>query len=628
MNRPDVSALARTAVRLGPANIARIALYRGLRKAGAYERRHPVAAHQAPARFAGNGGIEPVEIAGGAAIVHAADRLVAGKLDYFGSFGVDAGSPPDWFHDPYKQADFQDRKSHWSRLSDFGAGGDIKVIWELSRFGWCLPLVQAAIVSGDSRYIETANAWIADWQEKNPVNAGPNWMCGQETSIRLLHVLLADALLRKHAGLRSPLDEFVSTHCERIAATTSYALAQANNHSISEAAALYAGGDWLARNSRESGALGRRYRLTGTRMLERQVARLILADGTFSQFSVNYHRLLLDTLSFVECWRRENELPAFSEGFRASAASATDWLLHAVEPRNGAAPNVGANDGAHLYRLSPSPYRDFRPTVQLAATIFLEQRACRDPGPWDAAFAWLGLEPSETVYEPERCSLRRQGGFTFLRHSGLDSMLLCRSPGRQFRPSHADALHVDVWCRGENVARDAGTYSYAADAHELQYYKGTASHNTIQFDDRDQMRTIGRFLFADWLESDLLEADAKDGLARWHAAYTDYEGCRHERVVEETGDGWRVTDRVSGPFRKAVLRWRLHPDWGWNSSEGGVYSTSVSIQLEASRPFTSIALEDGQESRHYLQETRLPVLTAAVAAGECEIVSTFRIADA
>ena len=51
-------------------------------------------------------------------------------------------------------------------------------------------------------------------------------------------------------------------------------------------------------------------------------------------------------------------------------------------------------------------------------------------------------------------------------------------------------------------------------------------------------------------------------------------------------------------------------------------------RLEASRPFTSIALEDGQESRHYLQETRLPVLTAAVAAGECEIVSTFRIADA
>lgn len=626
MPRPELSELARTAARLGPANIARVLVYRGLKKAGRFRQRLPVSSVEQPAQFAVNGGIEPLPVEHSAAVIAAADALTRGRLEYFGSLSVEAGSPPDWFHDPYAESDFADRLYHWSGYSDFGAGGDIKVIWEPARFGWCLLLVQAAIATGDERYIHTANAWLADWQKKNPPNAGPNWMCGQETSIRLLHVLLADALVRKHTGIRSPLDEFVAEHCRRIAATTSYAIAQDNNHSISEAAALFAGGDWLARNSREGGSLGRSYRSTGSRMLERQAARLILADGTFSQFSVNYHRLMLDVLSVVEWWRREAALEDFSNRFYAAARGATDWLLHAVDQRSGDAPNVGANDGAHLFQLAGTGYRDFRPTLQLASALFLDKRATAEAGPWDAAFEWLGLDAPEAEVAPERCSLRPDGGFAFLRHSRLDSMLLCRSPVRRFRPSQADALHVDAWWQGENIARDGGSFSYSAEASVVEYYKGTASHNTIQFDDRDQMRSIGRFLFADWLDSDLLALESDDGGARWRAAYTDYEGCRHERTVEEIPDGWRVTDRVSGPFSKAVLRWRLHPDWEWTLDGAAARAPTMSIELESSRPFSAIALEEGRESRHYLQETPLPVLTATVAAGDCEVVSVFRMA--
>ena len=628
MPRPELTELARTAARLGPANIARVLVYRGLKKAGRFRHRLPVSSVHEPAQFAVNGGIEPFPVEGSAAIIAEADALTSGRLRYFGSLDVDAGSPPDWFHDPYAHNDFADRLSHWSGYADSGARGDIKIIWEPSRFAWCLSLVQASIASGNERYIDTANAWLADWQKKNPPNAGPNWMCGQETSIRLLHVLLADALLRKRTGIRSPLDEFVAEHCRRIVATTSYAIAQDNNHSISEAAALFAGGDWLARNSRAEGSLGRDYRSTGTRMLERQVARLILPDGTFSQFSVNYHRLLLDVLSLVEWWRREAALESFSARFYAAARRATDWLLHAVDQRSGDAPNVGANDGAHLFQLAHAGYRDFRPTLQLATALFLDKCAIGERGRWDEAFEWLGLDRPEAMLEPERCSLRPHGGFAFLRHARLESLLLCRSPVRRFRPSQADALHVDAWWQGENIARDGGSFSYAAESPVVQYYKGTASHNTIQFDDRDQMRTIGRFLFADWLDSDLLELDTDDGVARWRAAYTDYRGCRHERLVEETPDGWRVTDRISGAFNKATLRWRLHPGWEWTLDGAAARAPRISIELESSRPFTAVALEDGHESRHYLQETRLPVLTATVAAGDCEIVSTFRMAGA
>src|SRR3546814_4964922 len=77
----------------------------------------------------------------------------------------------------------------------------------------------------------------------------------------------------------------------------SYAVAQANNHATSEAAALFIGGSWLAANGSRAGeSLVRR----GRQHLEKQVARLVEEDGSFSQYSLNYHRVLLDTLSIVE----------------------------------------------------------------------------------------------------------------------------------------------------------------------------------------------------------------------------------------------------------------------------------------------------------------------------------------
>src|SRR3546814_7985904 len=90
----------------------------------------------------------------------------------------------------------------------------------------------------------------------------------------------------------------------------SYAVAQANNHATSEAAALFIGGSWLAANGSRAGeSLVRR----GRQHLEKQVARLVEEDGSFSQYSLNYHRVLLDTLSIVEIWRRHLDLARSEE---------------------------------------------------------------------------------------------------------------------------------------------------------------------------------------------------------------------------------------------------------------------------------------------------------------------------
>ena len=148
--------------------------------------------------------------------------------------------------------------------------------------------------------LEKMNAWVADWSMHNPPFLGPNWKCGQEASIRVLHCAVGLIVLGQDARPEQGMIDLVVSHLRRIEATLSYALAQQNNHGTSEAAALFIGGS-LLESYNENGS---RWMALGRQVLEERAGYLFEEDGSFSQYSVNYHRLALDTYSLVEAWRR------------------------------------------------------------------------------------------------------------------------------------------------------------------------------------------------------------------------------------------------------------------------------------------------------------------------------------
>ncbi|MCK7461449.1 MAG: hypothetical protein MZU84_04970 [Sphingobacterium sp.] len=67
--------------------------------------------------------------------------------------------------------------------------------------------------------------------------------------------------------------------------------AQDNNHGTSEAAGLFIGGSWLATVDRNRYNQAQGYAEKGRKWLEERVKKLVAADGSFSQHSVNYHRV-------------------------------------------------------------------------------------------------------------------------------------------------------------------------------------------------------------------------------------------------------------------------------------------------------------------------------------------------
>jgi hypothetical protein len=315
---------------------------------------------------------------------------------------------------------------------------------------------------------------------------------------------------------------------------------------------------------------------------------------------------MLDTLCMVELWRRwQNDLE-FSPRFYERTRMATHWLYSMVVAENGDAPNLGGNDGARLLPLSDTDYRDYRPTVQLSTGLFIGKRAYSGEGKYNLPLAWLNVDlPDDraTVLSSQQFKF---GGYALLRIKRW--FVMFRYPRYSFRPRHCDALHIDLWYGPENLLRDAGSFSYNTDQKWQSYFPGTAAHNTVQFDDRDQMPSLSRFLRGAWLRArDVVPVKKQEDSVTAAAGYCDWKGACHHRHVNLKPNALLVNDQVSGFANHAVLRWRLQPG-DWQLANDTVRCGDYSLRVSADVPIARCELVESWESRYYMQKTPLPVL--------------------
>lgn len=619
-----------TGLQLGILNVGRVLTYRAKKKAGIYRwllpRRKAV-----PLGFKFGSGTEsaPGSLPWNAeSLLNEAAGLLEGKANYFSAHTWNIGNPPNWFLNPFENKIYSCSADHWSKIPDFDPdAGDIKVIWEISRFHWALVFARAWRVSKDRIFLSTLQSWLEDWWIANPPNVGPNWMSGQEVSIRLINTLLACHLAGLEKEVELGLVEFVQTHCSRIRATTSYAIAQDNNHATSEAAGLFVGGNWLAIHSTgRTRFQGQMWAEAGRKLLENRVAKLVLIDGSFSQHSLTYHRMMLDTLSIAEFWRKNVGERAFTATFYSRASAATRWLGAMIDPVSGDGPNLGSNDGSHAYRLTASSYRDFRPCLQLASILFLSSAAL-ESGPWDEAAAWLHIT-ADRAGRPWTSELGSaifsDGGYLSMRNEAGARVLL-RAPTAKFRPLHADALHLDLWWKGENLLRDGGTYSYAECGALPGLLASVEGHNAFQFDGHDQMQKLGRFLYGDWVRvAGMSDITSSEEGQFWSGSYTDAWGATQKRSVNLKANVLSVFDQVDGFKRNAVLRWRLAPA-DWSQEQWGCASALGRLAVESSVPIRRIGLISGWESRRYLEKSPVPVLELEVDHSPAAIKTTITL---
>tara|TARA_Y100001968_G_scaffold303600_1_gene317889 strand:- start:907 stop:2796 length:1890 start_codon:yes stop_codon:yes gene_type:complete len=538
-----------------------------------------------------------------------ADQLIEGKCIWFSSKMYDITSPPKWFFNPLTNQNFNDKKTHWSKINLFKSG-DIKGIWEMSRWNWVIIYTKAWKLTREEIYLNTMNEWIKDWCERNPVNSGPNWLCGQEVSIRLLHMIESWTLFDNFECSRNTIEsrsKFILEHLKRINATLYYAKAQKNNHWISESSALYIGGILLKKYSKKYNKLGKFFYSKGKANLEESIDKLIMEDGSFSQYSLNYHRLVLDTLSLIEILRRNSNIEKLSSNFYNQAKKATDWFKYFVDENSGEGPNLGNNDGAYCYQLTNMKYEDYRPTLQLACNIF-ESKDFLTNGPWNESKFWWKIKTDEYKKISLKSKLFRNGGYGILRPSDQTWCLL-KLPKYIFRPAQSDPLHLDLWINGRNLLRDSGTYSYNSIGNEFINLSSIKSHNSAQFDKKEPMDRISRFLWGDWLkEEKISELKNIKNITILNSSYKSKVGS-HERIIKvyKNGRQWLIEDYLEDFKENVILRWRLYPT-EWEFKSGQLKSKLATIIFTSIHRFDRFELLKGEESRLYWEKKIIPVV--------------------
>ena len=497
--------------------------------------------------------------------VEEAERILNGELKYFAHNFVKTGFPPDWHKDPVSGKRLDSNK-HWSEISD-DDDLDIKFIWEASRFSMVYALVRAHAATREEKFAEAFWTLIESWAETNPPNAGPNWMDGQEAALRLMAWTFGyDRFLDSPSSTPERIAQFtvlVAAHAERIYKNIAYAISTHSNHTISEAFGL-----WLVGLLFPELKDAEKYRLLGRRLLEREAVEQIFLDGSYSMYSLNYHRFILQIYLYALRLGELSQSPLSSLVFDRIAAS-IDYISQLIDPETGQMPVYGSNDGALVLPLNNCDFTDYRPLLQLGVYATKKQFFF-EPGPWDEDLFWLygdqaisrvdrSAGEAEDLREGEETSRSSfpYGGMYLLHGSHSKAVLRCTD--FHSRPSHADQLHVDLWWHGVNIACDAGTYLYSGKDRWRNGLAHTAVHNTVTVDGQDQMKMLTRFTWTNWSKGKVLRHDADI----WRGEQDGYQRLAdpvsHQRTVMSLeGDRWLVLDHLKGRQKHHYsLHWLL-----------------------------------------------------------------------
>lgn len=427
-------------------------------------------------------------------------RILKGECCYFSSIWHNLDNEYDWVTNPdtgYKY----DVSKHWTEVEDIvKEAGDIKYVWEKSRFSYLYTVLRYDQSTGED-HSQFVFDQIEDWIDKNPLNCGPNYKCSQEISLRVLNWIFALYYYKSSDSLTEicfqKIINSIYWQIKHVYGNINFSrIAVRNNHAITETLTLYIVGilfPWFPE--------AKKWKTKGKQWFETEIEYQIAEDGTYLQFSMNYHRVVVQLLTWGIAVA-DNNGERFCKKVYQRAYQSVNFLYQCQELSNGYLPNYGSNDGALFFKLSDSDYRDYRP--QLDALHYLltcenlyddiyEDR-CWYTGNWTCQ-----REKFAPIKQKMGCVSFDIGGYYLIREQ--DTLTFIRCGRHKDRPAHADNLHIDVWYQGENILMDGGSYKYNTDASDINYFMGTRSHNTVMLDENNQMLKGARFIWFYWSQA-------------------------------------------------------------------------------------------------------------------------------
>ena len=499
----------------------------------------------------------------------AASHLLEHKFSVFSLKDFDFGSKIRWNFDPKNGIEAPLEYGLTLDYRDSKKFGEIKYIWEPSRFLHLSELAKAFYLSGERKYGLEVLSQVESWIEQCPHLLGVHWSSSLESGIRVINwcfayqwLVSADAAFVSEnsaffAQWRKSIYQHLSFINRNISANSS-----ANNHRIGEVAGLFIGS--LCFSFKESDAWAKK----GREILETEALKQNFADGVNKEQALSYQAFVFDFLLLSGLLGGKNGHvfgPAFWQRLEKMAG-----YTSAVVDEEGAAPQIGDEDDGRVVRLAPEEGSGpFRSLLATSAALFGRADFKDKAGAFDEKSFWiLGFKGCEDFSKASKRVTETgsfpEGGYFFLRDRGMRLMFDCGPLGYLSIAAHghADALSFLLDYQNKPFFVDRGTYAYHADKVWRNYFRGTSAHNTVKIDRQDQSVIGGNFMWLQKAQSKLLGR----GPDFVHGRHDGYRRLKdpviHEREIRYDRAARRltVTDRILAKGKHTVeLFFQLDP---------------------------------------------------------------------
>ena len=266
-------------------------------------------------------------------------------------------------------------------------------------------------------------------------------------------------------------------------------------------------------------------------------------DGSYFEQSTYYHMYALDMFAFHASL--EPVPPPYLEKLKRTAE-----FLAAIVSEGGELPFLGDDDGGRFFHPYGARQRFARASLAVASLLVGERFFAynrRDSA--EIAAWWLGPERCQHVpaasFE-DQSRVFNDSGIVVMRHGPVVAVVDAGpfGPGSAGH-SHSDTLALVVTVGDQEVLIDSGAYSYM-DPEWRAYFRGSAAHNTIRIDGKDQGVAAGPFRWMQKPEVKLLDSTTDTGPNRV-VGTCSYQGFTHTRKVEFANSEFSVTDEIAGP---------------------------------------------------------------------------------
>lgn len=408
-------------------------------------------------------------------------------------------------------------------------GSDVRVVWELNRFGHSLTLASAYSSTKDERYAAEFWAQLKSWIDQNPYGRGPNWNCAMEVALRAINLLAAFETFRHSpnldaASLRSFL-QLLQQHANYIERNLEFSWLSTSNHYLSDVIGL----TWLGLMLPELVDSETWCEYFGEEMLQ-EMEKQVLPDGADFEASTGYHRFVTELFLYT-FWLSRSNGGRIEKKYWTKLKQMLLYTRAYLRP-DGMAPLIGDTDSGQVLPFVHRRADEHAYLLEIGAVVF------DDPTLAETQFVTSQAFP--------------QAGTYIMRDKDLYLCFNASGAGLNGRGSHGhnDALSIEVSAGRRAFIVDPGTYVYSADLAKRHEFRSTAYHSTVQIDGREQS-TIDiqtPFVIGNEANPKVLEWTTNDDFDKVVAEHYGYSPLTHRRTVtfNKRERHWVIDDEFLG----------------------------------------------------------------------------------